>query len=86
MINSIADDFEDLDLIVQNGELVCQLPSTPFNISIDGTSSSYSGPSDLKLVSEKSGNSFVHSGYYMQKDSGKSIEIDSRYSEIVLKK
>ena len=86
VINTIADDFEDLELIVQNGELVCQLPRTPFNISIDGTSSSYSGPSDLKLVSEKNGNSFVHSGYFMQKDSGKSIEIDSRYSEIVLKK
>ena len=85
MINTIADDFEDLEVVVQNGEFVCLLPRTPFNISIDGTSSSYSGPSDLKLVSEKNGNSFVHSGYFMQKDSGKSIAIDSRYSEIRLK-
>jgi hypothetical protein len=83
-INTIANDFKDLDISVQNGELVCRLPDTPYSITIDGTSSEYSGPSDLKLVSEKNGNSFVHRGYYMQKDSGKSIVIDSRYSDILL--
>jgi len=83
-INTIANDFKDLDISIQNGELVCKLPLTPFSITIDGTSSDYSGPSDLKLVSEKNGNSFVHSGYYMQKNTGKSIVIDSRYSDILL--
>ncbi len=83
-INTIANDFKDLDISIQNGELVCKLPVTPFSITIDGTSSEYSGPSDLKLVSEKNGNSFVHSGYYMQKNSGKSVVIDSRYSDILL--
>jgi len=83
-INTIANDFKDLDVSIQNGELVCRLPATPFSITIDGTSSDYSGPSDLKLVSENNRNSFVHSGYYMQKNSGKSIVIDSRYSEILL--
>jgi hypothetical protein len=83
-INTISNDFKDLDVSIQNGELVCKLPVTPFSITIDGTSSDYSGPSDLKLVSEKNGNSFVHSGYYMQKNSGKSIVIDSRYSDIML--
>jgi len=83
-INTIANDFNDLDVSIQNGELVCKLPVTPFSITIDGTSSDYSGPSDLKLVSEKNGNSFVHSGYYLQKNSGKSVVIDSRYSDILL--
>ena len=83
-INSIASDFKDLDISVQNGELVCQLPKTPFSITIDGTSSEYTGPPDLKLVSDKNGNSFVHRGYFMDKNSGKSIVIDSRYSEILL--
>ncbi len=83
-INTIASDFKDLDISVQNGELVCQLPKTPFSITVDGTSSEYTGPSDLKLVSEKNGSSFVHRGYFMEKNSGKSIVIDSRYSEILL--
>ncbi len=83
-INTIANDFKDLDVSIQNGELVCKLPVTPFSITIDGTSSEYSGPSNLKLVSEKNGNSFVHRGYYKQKNSGKSIVIDSRYSDILL--
>jgi len=83
-INTIANDFKNLDVSIQNGEMVCKLPVTPFSITVDGTSSDYSGPSDLKLVSEKNGNSFVHNGYYMQQNSGKSIVIDSRYSDILL--
>ncbi|WP_297795365.1 hypothetical protein [uncultured Eudoraea sp.] len=83
-INAIASDFKDLDIAMQNGELICNLPVTPFSITIDATSSKYSAPAELKLASEKNGNHVVHNGYYLEANSGKSIVIDSRYSEILL--
>ena len=84
-INSVSTDFKEIDISLQNAELTCNLPETAFNIKVDGTMSSLSAPASLKLDSTKHQNTTIHTGYNMNKNSGKSIVVNSKYSEVVLK-
>lgn len=84
-IHSVSTDFKEIDISLQNAELTCNLPKTAFNIAIDGTMSELTTPSSLKLDSTKHNNTTVHTGYNIKKDSGKSILVNSKYSEVVLK-
>ncbi|MGB5819889.1 MAG: hypothetical protein WBG90_10440 [Saonia sp.] len=85
-INSISDNFNDMDITVQNGELVCVLPKTPFSISVNGISSKFSSPAGLSLDKTQNNNTVLHKGYHINKNSGKSIVITSKYSEVVLER
>ncbi|GLU44172.1 hypothetical protein Musp01_17960 [Muricauda sp. NBRC 101325] len=86
-INSVATGFTNLDISMENGELDCKLPATPFVISVDESSagSVLNYPKSLKLVSTKSNTSKTHKGYNISKNDGKAITIKSKYSEVVLK-
>lgn len=86
-INSVASGFTNLDISMENGELDCKLPETPFVISVDESSagSVLHYPKSLKLVSTKGGTSKSHKGYNISKNDGKAITIKSKFSEVVLK-
>ncbi|SDQ58409.1 hypothetical protein [Flagellimonas zhangzhouensis] len=86
-INSVATGFTNLDISMENGELDCKLPKTPFVISVDESSagSVLHYPKSLKLVSSKSISSKTHKGYNISKNDGKAITIKSKFSEVVLK-
>lgn len=83
-INAIANDFSDMDIIVQHGELNCKIPSSAFLVEVNETGSELSYPA--KLVFEKSTNlnNVLHKGYHINNKGGKSIHINSKYSEVVL--
>jgi hypothetical protein len=83
-INSVSDNFSNLDVAVQNGELRCELPSTAFVIEINGKSSKLTSPAELILEKTKNQNSIIHKGYFKNKNTNKSIFIDSSFSEVVL--
>jgi hypothetical protein len=84
-INSVSNDFKEIDISLQNAELTFNLPETAFNISIDESMSKLTTPATLKLDKTTLNNTTVHKGYYAKKNSGKSIEVNSKYSEVVLK-
>ena len=84
-INSISKNFKEIDISLQNAELTCDLPETAFSIEVDGTMSKLTTPGGLKLDRTQNNNTTVHTGYNLNSNSGKSIVINSKYSEVVLK-
>ncbi len=83
-INSISKDFKDLDISLQNAELDCGLPSSSYTIYVNGISSKFSCPSNLKLERTKNLNSFIQKGYHITKNTDRSITINSKYSNVAL--
>lgn len=84
-IKSIADGFSSLEISVENGEVDCKIPSVPFAIYVNETRSDFKFPEKLAISSSQNQGSNVHQGYYMNNKDGKSININSKYSEVVLK-
>jgi|GEM_PF-431794 len=83
-IKSISKDFTDLDINLQNAELRCILPKTAFNIAVNGSNSDLVYPKELQLVKTKNGYNTLSKGYHINKSSGKSIIINSKFTEVVL--
>ena len=84
-INSVSKNFKEIDISLQNAEMTFDLPETAFDIEVNGTMSKLSTPASLKLDRTKHNNTTVHTGYNLNGKSDKSIVINSKYSEVVLK-
>ncbi|WP_276167575.1 hypothetical protein [Zobellia alginiliquefaciens] len=88
LIRTIAEEFETLDVSLQNAEFVCRLPNKEGNIYMNGTASEFTLPTNLKLDKRTNHTSVVYKGYINNNNnnnkSDKSININSQYSEIIL--
>ena len=84
-IDQVSDGFQTIDISVENGELDCVLPETPYAISVNETTSGFQYPKSLKLTSTKKNGGNAYTGYHLNKTDGKTIKINSKYSEVVLK-
>ncbi|NQZ44857.1 MAG: hypothetical protein HRT65_11135 [Flavobacteriaceae bacterium] len=83
-IKSVAPGFQDVDINVQNGEVHCKIPQTPFTVYVNETSSNFDYPSKLVLETSDNFNNNIHQGYHLSGDASKSININSKYSQVVL--
>lgn len=83
-IQSISDDFETLDVSLENAALTCKLPTTAFKVYVNGTESEFAAPDILELEKIKDQGSIVYKGYQGDKNSNKAVTIHSKYSEVVL--
>ncbi len=83
-IQSISDDFETLDVSLENAALTSKLPHTAYNIYVNSTHSEFTAPASLELEKIKNHGSIVHKGYQGDKNSTNAITIHSKYSEVVL--
>ncbi|NAY90401.1 hypothetical protein GTQ34_00580 [Muricauda sp. JGD-17] len=84
-INSVDDRFSSIDISVEHGEVDLKLPSVPFSIYVNETLSEFKYPTTLTLNSSKNHNNRVYRGYYKSKKNSQSINITSRYGDVVLK-
>ncbi len=84
-INSVSKNFKEIDISLQNAEVTCDLPETAFGIEVNGTMSKLTTPAGLKLDRTKHNNTTVHTGFNLKENSDKTIVINSKYSEVVLK-
>jgi hypothetical protein len=84
-IGSVAEGFSNIDITVENGEVDCKVPNVPFKIYVNETSSEFTYPKSISIGTSKNFNTNVHKGYHMADKNGKSITINSKYSEVVLK-
>ncbi|WP_394749805.1 hypothetical protein [Spongiimicrobium salis] len=84
-INYVSKNFKDVDINIENGELHCNLPTAPFTIYVNGTASKLSSPASLVLSKTKGSDQTLHKGYYKTRNTDKSIVINSKYSDVVLK-
>lgn len=85
-INSVSNNFTRIDISVENGEVDCKLPTVPFSIYMNGTTSDFKYPKALAIRSSRWNKTNVHKGYHIKDRSNRSINISSKYSEVVLKK
>ena len=84
-IDQISDGFQTIDISVENGEVDCTLPQAPYAISVNETTSGFQYPKSLKLTATKKNGGNAYTGYHLNKVDGKTISINSKYSEVVLK-
>ncbi|UII75218.1 DUF4097 family beta strand repeat-containing protein [Flagellimonas sp. HMM57] len=84
-INSVGNNFSTIDITVENGEVACKIPSIPFFVYVNETLSELEYPKTFVMESSKSHGSNVYKGYHIDTKNHKAININSRYSEVVLK-
>ena len=84
-IDEVSNNFNTIDISMENGELDCKLPEEAYVISVNEMTSGFKYPKSLKLTSTKKQGANVHTGYNISKNDGKTIKINSKYSEVVLK-
>ena len=83
-IHSVAPEFSEMDISVQNGQVECKLPQTSYKITAQGTFSNFSFPQKLTLKKSDDQNKTVHKGYHLAANSDKVILINSNYSDVKL--
>lgn len=84
-INAISDSFKDIDISIENAEMTCDLPQSDFVITINQTMSKLNTPPSLALDRTQKDKNVVLTGYNQNINSSRSIYINSKYSEVVLK-
>ena len=85
IIESISDDFEKLEVSMQNAAFNCKLPKTAFDMSISSEQSELVSPEWLQLDTTSNHGSTVRKGFNGKRNSGRKIHILSKYSDVVLK-
>lgn len=85
-INSVADDFNTVEIELQNAEMFCATPSSAFSIQINGTSSEFTPPAYLHITNSGDQRQFAYKGYHLNGNSSRSILINSQFSEVTLQK
>lgn len=84
-ILAVDPNFTSLDIRVQNGELQCVLPKTPFAVTANNTRSEFSYPASWTLSNTKNGQDVIYKGFSQKGTTTKNLALNSSYSSIVLK-
>ncbi|AIZ41971.1 hypothetical protein [Cellulophaga baltica] len=83
-IHEVNKDFSAIDVSVQNGTLRCELPISPFTITVNGENSKLIAPTILHLVKTKNDRRTLSRGYHISKNTAKNLTINAKYSTVVL--
>jgi len=83
-ISAIDPNFNTIDLEMRNGELECNFPSTPFNVSVQNSYSDFNYPGAWKLKGTKNGPEMVYNGNSGQGTSNRIFKLIAAYSSVVL--
>lgn len=83
-IIAFSDDFKELDVSLKNAEMDLGLPKTATTIYVKGNSSKLKTPASMRLNRTVNGSTVVNKGFHLKQNSGKSIIINSDYSDVVL--
>ncbi|QLE00444.1 hypothetical protein HX109_02290 [Galbibacter sp. BG1] len=83
-IGAIANDFTNLNIVLDNSDAILSLPKTAFTFYSNASNSSVKYPKTLSLKVSKNYNNEVANGYFSQKNSNKTINLVANYSDVVL--
>ncbi len=84
-IPQISDNFGSLTLILENSDLVLNLPDSAFNFNYSGEHNEFLVPRQLETKSLKNGKTEMVNGYHKSRSIGNVITITAKYSDVVLK-
>ncbi len=85
-IRQVSDDFKDMTISVENGDLQCGLPGGAYLITVNNRASEVAYPSYIVWEGPGANARGQQRGYHQQKDAGRSIVINASYSEVSLEK
>ena len=83
-IGSISEDFSDLVISVENGEVSCSLPQSAYRIEVSSDRSEVSYPDFIRWAQPNREGINTRTGYHKSQDSGRTIVISSSFSEVLL--
>lgn len=83
-IKSVADNFDNMDILLQNGEFFCETPASAYSVKINGTASNFTPPSFLHLTKSGDQKNAVYTGYHLNNNTSRAILINSRFSDVTL--
>jgi hypothetical protein len=86
LIHNIGEDFKTLDIILENTDARLQLPIAAFKLYYIGSNSSISYPETVVGDQNKTQFNTIIRGYQKNSASGKEININAKYSDVVLTK
>jgi len=84
-ISEVGTDFGNLNAILENSEMVLELPDAAFNFSYNGDRNDIFIPNKLETKSTKTGNTEIINGYHRSRSTPNLITISAKYSDVVLK-
>ena len=84
-IDRLSPGFRNLDIALENSDLILDLPESAFNFAYNGTNSEVKYPKGLKVTSSDSYDNKKLKGYNGSQNSGASVNIQARFSDVVLK-
>ncbi len=86
LIHNIGEDFKTLDIILENTDARIQLPSAAFKLYYIGSKSNISYPETVNGTENKTQFNTIVRGYQKTANSGSEININAKYSDVVLNK
>lgn len=84
LIGGVAEDFKEMDVSVQYGELSFNLPRSAYEIEVRNDRSDFLYPEFIRWDQPQGERPVVRTGFSQQKDSGRSILINTAYSDVAL--
>ncbi|RAV29795.1 hypothetical protein DN748_06695 [Sinomicrobium soli] len=81
-IDRIARDIDTLQLRLNNTDAVVRLPESDFVFLVSGENSEVDLPGRLEVSTSVKGSRTDIKGYYKKEDSGRSISVKARYSDL----
>ena len=80
-IGSVGEDFSEMVISVENGEVNCRLPQSAYGIEVRSDRSRVTYPDFIRWGSSDKTSRI---GYHQRQDSGRSIVINAAFSEVTL--
>jgi len=83
-INKIADDFQVIDIVLENTDATLSMPGSSFDFYYNGKKSRFTAPADIEITTKnKSDSRSLLKGFHKSKNSNRSLTINASYSNIL---
>jgi len=84
-IPQVIDDFGSLTIVLENSDLVLNLPDSAFNFNYSGELNEFLVPRQLETKTIKSNKTSMVNGFHKSRNTANVITITAKYSDVVLK-
>lgn len=85
VIDRVGNDFENLDIVLENSDLKLDLPDVAFNFTYSGNKSEVKYPGDLSVKSSRAYDNQKLNGFNKNKNANATISISASFSDVLLK-
>lgn len=84
-INQVDPGFSSLDIVLENSDLVLDLPEVAYNLNYNGTKSQVKYPKELSLKNTNSYDNQKLNGFNKDKNADAIVSITASFSDVLLK-